>query len=315
MKFFDMKIYYLLLIIIMVLGWNCGSDNTSLDNEETTDTTISSKELKKKKIAQELEENIIKSLPSPLEMTTIVKGSGIYFSKEMLNNTDNLEDYSTSFQKALNLGIYGADLGCINIYGKTHLALGYLSALKTLANDLKVGQFFDFATLKRLSNNRDNIDSILYISTSGFEKMNNYLNSRDRGNISILILVGGWLESLHLATNITSVDLIEHFFEEHPELVERIGEQKIILDDILLLLTVHKKSPGFSGLIEDFEELREIYKGVNITYTYVEPEMKEVDGVLMVEDKSTSIVDISPELLHKITSKVESIRKGIISQP
>lgn len=301
------------LCVISVIGWTCASDNLDRDHEKVIDTIISPVESDQMEMSGEAIENIIQSIPSPLEMTTIIKESGASFFKKMLNETDNVDNYATGFKKAINLGIYGVDLGYINIYEKTHLAFDYLGVVKTLSNELKVGQFFDFSTLKRLAGNSKNIDSILYISTSGFERMNNYLNERQRGNISILILVGGWIESLYIATRATNVDIIDKHLNANRKLKERIGEQKIVLDDIMLLLTVYKNIPGFNTLINDLEELREIYKDVKITYTYEEPEMQEVDGMLIVVDKSTSTVEMNPEQRKQIMIKVNSIRNNIIN--
>jgi len=295
-----------------MLGIACTSNISDQEDEILADTAVVAKESRQMELSNEVVKGVIKKTPSPLELTNIVKGSGIYFSKEMLNSTDHLENYLTGYQKALNLGVYGADLGCINIYEKTHLSIGYIDAVKTLADDLKVGQFFDFATLRRLVDNSDNVDSLLYISTRGFQQMHDNLYERGRSNISILVLVGGWLESLYIATYITSGDIAEHFFEEYPELINRIGEQKIALDNIIILLNAIENNPGINQITVGFEELRDIYRNVKITYVYEEPEMEEVDGALVVRDKSTITVDITPEQLYDISAQVQTIRDQII---
>jgi len=283
----------------------------------TDDDDILREEEKKEEERQEEMSNdaikdIIRKVPSPLEMANIVKKSGVEFSKDMLSDASNVSEYSTNFQKALNLGVYGADLGCINVYEKTHLSMGYVEAVKKLSDDLKIGQFFDFVTLQRLVNNTKDSDSLLYISTLGFASMHGYLNDRDRSHLSILILVGGWIESLYIAGNITSVDSSANFYEKYPELIERIGEQKLILGDILKLLTQYKDMEGFQDLVDRFTELREIYEWVNIQYTYHDPDISEENGVLIIQDNSEIIVEISPEHLNQILSKVHSMRNRIM---
>ena len=122
----------------------------------------------------------------------------------MLNDPDMVGNYNSIYNKAFNLGVYGTDMGYINLHEKTADVFGYLKAIKGLADDLKVGHFFDLATLKRLTDNSSNMDSLLYISTTGFAKMDNYLKENNRGNISMLILVGGWFESLYISTEVIS---------------------------------------------------------------------------------------------------------------
>ena len=88
------------------------------------------------------------------------------------------------------LGIYGADLGYLNIYGKTGNSVDVLSAIKRLADGLRVGQFFDFETLKRLSTSKSNLDSLLFLSVNSYNQIDNYLRNNDRGSISALMITG-----------------------------------------------------------------------------------------------------------------------------
>src|SRR5690606_14108032 len=105
-------------------------------------------------------------IPSPVEMSALLRAIGVEFQGDILNHTANADKYTTVYKQAINLGIYGADLGYINMYEKTGSSLNYLNAVKTVADQIKVGQFFDFTTLKRLSNNKKNVDSLTYITIS-----------------------------------------------------------------------------------------------------------------------------------------------------
>ena len=289
----------------------CSSPPTA-DEDDIMNAEATKEKAKKEEMSNDAIKDIIRKIPSPLEMSNIVKKSGVAFSKDMLSDANKVSNYSTNFQKALNLGIYGADLGCINVYEKTHLSMGYVEAVKLLSDELKIGQFFDFATLQRLVNNTKDSDSLLYISTLGFASMHNYLNDRDRSHLSVLILVGGWIESVYIAGNITSIDSTADFFNQYPDLADRIGEQKLILGDILNLLTQYEDLPGFGDLVTRFTELREIYERVNIIYKYHAPEIWEEVGMLVVQDKSEITVEIEPEHLKKILSKVQAMRNNIM---
>ena len=99
------------------------------------------------------------SIPSPLQTSILLKSSGANYSKDLLNVTSKLPSYSTEYKKALNLGVYGADLGYVIIYGQTQDALGYLSASKKLAEDINVSGAFDENLMKRFEKNMNNNDS------------------------------------------------------------------------------------------------------------------------------------------------------------
>jgi hypothetical protein len=85
-----------------------------------------------------------------LKIAALLKKVGAPFSQGSLANPNDLSRITTENQQALHLGIYGADLGYLNIYNKRTSVVDYLTAIKNLSEDLRIGQFFDFVTLKRL---------------------------------------------------------------------------------------------------------------------------------------------------------------------
>lgn len=252
-------------------------------------------------ISPEVMEGIILSIPSPVEMSAVIKSSGADYNSQILNSTDNVDKYTTNYKKAFNMGVYGGDLGYINIYEKTYSALNYLSVIKKLADDLKVGQFFDFEMLKRLATNSQNIDSVLYISTSGFNNMDKYLREKKRGNLSVLIVAGAWMEGLYVSTQVIKQ-------KNSKEIIDRIGEQKIVLDNLLLIISAYKADPYFASLLKDYEDIKKEFDKVSITYEYHEPESKEVNGQLVIVDNSRTIVNITDKNVQDITAAVENVR-------
>lgn len=301
MKRTNKKAAFLFLSIGILLGACGGSKNEDIDLEDSTSVK------KNVNISSDVIHEVIKSIPPPVEITSLIKESGVSFRSELLNSTENAPKYTTTYHKALNLGLYGADLGYINLYEKTYQSLQYLDAVRSLANDLNVGQFFDFETIKRLASNDKNIDSIIYISTTSFEKMNDYLAKQQRDNISTLMLMGGWIESMHLASSIGKS-------ENNQELIKRVGEQKVALDQINILVEAFKGNEEFDALIQDIAELKKAYDEVKITYEYHEPVTKEVNGMLVVEDNSTSKIEMSSEQFNAISTKIAEIRKKFINQ-
>ena len=154
-------------------------------------------------ISQEAMGDIIDNISSPVEMAALLKSTGVPFSQKLLASTDRVDDLNTNFKQALNLGVYGCDLGYLNMYEKTGSVINNMTAIKSLANELRIGQFFDFNTIKRLATNNENLDSLMYISVSSFNNMDEYLRQTNRSNISSLIVTGMWVEGMYLATILT----------------------------------------------------------------------------------------------------------------
>jgi len=191
------------------------------------------------------------------------------------------------------------------MYNKTGSVLDYISAIKTLADGIHVGQFFDFSTLKRLVTNNQNLDSLMYISVQNFNQMDRYLTENNRGNLSALIVAGVWIESMYLLGEV---------IKESPnvELSEKIGEQQIILGNLMLLLKNYHRDPDFKNLVDELTEIQILYREVTITYEKLEPELVEVDGALMFKQNDKQFIDISDETLFKIIDKTVKVRNNII---
>jgi hypothetical protein len=219
---------------------------------------------------------------------------------------ENVNNLTTSFQQAFYLGVYAADLGYLNIYNKTNSVIDYITAIKTLADGIKVGQFFDFTTLKRLAQSNQNLDSLMFISVHSFNLMDKYLRTDNRSNLSALMVTGVWIEGLYLATQVAKVD-------PRPELAERIGEQKIIMSDLMLILENYKNDTQFSKLIEDLTVIKDEFSDIVITIQKGDPEAVEENGMLVIVQHDVSKVNITPERLKSIIEKTEQIRNKLIS--
>lgn len=251
-------------------------------------------------------DGILQSIPSPLEISMIIKEAGTIYQRADLNDAAAVSRYSTTYKMALNLGIYGTDLGYANIYGKTQDALDYLNSVKKLADALNIGQFFDYATIKKLAESSNKLDELIQTTTSNFDKINFHLTEQKRENISALLLTGGWVEALYLTT-------VVYQRVKNDVLREKIAEQRIVLDQILLVLDAYKTKPEFPELIKDLNELKKVYEKIQIESSdFVEPTVTEKDGILIVVDNSTSKVNVTDADITKITTLLRSIRNKMI---
>lgn len=258
----------------------------------------------------ELSENVvndmIQNISSPVEMANQIKNSGVAFDQSVLNSADKMKDYNTSFKRAVNLGAYSADLGYINTFNKNGVVVPYLLAVKELADGLNVGQFLDFNTLKRLATNSTNLDSLKLLSVSSFNEMDRYLREQKRSSVSTAIVAGAWVEGIYITCRV-----IEQ--TNDPDLVNRLGEQKDIVSILQIILANYSKSDeNFKQLVNRIDELKRLYDDVRITTEFGEPVSKEVDGMLIIEQKEITHVEITPEQVKDIVEKVKSVRQYVV---
>ena len=279
-----------LFVIAALLLSACGqrpSENLKVDMED-----VEAGELQ---ISSETMSDIIENIASPIEVAAMISSLNIPFSTSYLADPEKLSTNTTSFEMAYSLGALSADLGYLNMYEKTGTAVNYLSSINRLADALQIGQFFDFATIKRLATTSSDLDSLMFISVNSFNNMDDYLRETDRSNLSALMIAGVWMEGLYLATQVAVQNSNE-------DLKSMIGEQKIILNDLLLVLEHYKNETIIAAYIKDLETIKQAYADVKITYEVGEPETIEKDGMLMVVQSETSLVLMSDETLQQIIS-------------
>ena len=299
-----MKIAKLALIALILVA--CGSEKKT--DEQSFLETIDAEKSEGSPGSEAAIAEILQQIPSPLEISVLLKESGKKYNAGYLNSPDNISKYNSNYKKALNLGIYGTNLGYTNIYEQNKDGVSYIGVIKKLADGLSIGQFFDIETIGRLATNSKNLDSLLLITTQNFNSINHYLQTQGRANLSVLLLTGGWLEAVHITCNVAASD------PDNKELQEKIGEQKVILNNIISLLTFYKDTDqNMASLLTDMEELKKVFDKVNITYTYKESTFEIVDGVMVIKDNSSTTIDITLENVNEIRTLLGSIRNKIIS--
>ncbi len=286
--------------------FNCGG-GTKVDDKELAMVDEANKGHEVQKVDHEVIAGIIQAIPSPLEISSLIKESGGEYRKDFLNPAEKLNLYNTSYDQALNLGIYGVNLGYTNIYNKSQDGIYYLDAVSSLAESLNLGQFFDATTLRKLIKHDDNLDSLLLLTTSNFEKINMHLQEKNRSQLSVLLLVGGWIEGLNLLTEVNQI-------HTNDKIRERIGEQKDVLKLLIQLLSYFEHDENIQVVLKDLKELEGIYKTVKIEVIEGDVQMRFDSslGMMIAEDSGYTKVHITNEQIGKIHASVKKIRKKII---
>lgn len=243
------------------------------------------------------------SIPSPMQMAVLLEESKSPYNELLLNDLDRVGDYTSEYKKALNLGIYGTDLGYVSIYKQNSIALKYLSTIEKLTSKLGLEGAFDKDFMSRFERNSTNKDSMMVIVSDAFKKSDNFLKSNNRKSVSALILVGGWIESMYLACNLNT----EH---ANQKILDRIAEQTETLNTIIELLTDYNKKGEWDELITDMEGLKFYFDQITIEYEFMEPLTNAKTKTTTLRHKT--VVSVDSNTLNFINQKIESIRGKVI---
>ncbi|MCC7331062.1 MAG: hypothetical protein IT232_00495 [Flavobacteriales bacterium] len=297
-KLFNFKKQLIIVTCIAIIATSCGGDKPTEETEEVQE------EINPKQ-SQLLEiDGKVFSIPSPIQTATLIKNSGTNYNKDILNIPSNVTKYSTNFKKAVNLGIYGADLGYVTLYEQTQDAISFLTAIKSIGDDLGVSSAFDMELVNRFEKNIGNQDSILSMVSDAYKASDRYLKNNQQNDIGAVILAGGWIESLYFAVNAAKMT-------NNKEIIKRIGEQKNTISNLIKILTPYYSNSDYTPFIDKLIELDDLFSKIEIVYTYVKPTVDAKNKVTTIN--STTEVIISAEQLKAISDKVSQIRTELIN--
>jgi hypothetical protein len=292
----------LMLALAMLSGCQCSNGDSQKAITDVQKDTLETGDTADK--LQRVQE-IFYTIPSPMEMASLLKRTGTKYNSKILNDVNNVVKYSSSKRQALNLGIYGSDLSYASIFNQNQEAIIYLSCAKQLADKLGVTSAFSNETMDRIEGNIENRDSLLDIISDSFYTLDAYLKENDRQNISALVITGGWIEGLYLATSIAASQ------DEVPEdLKKRIADQKYSLGDLLELVKSYQVNGGLNDIIADLESLKKVYDEVDIEVEAGEVTTDEATGVTVIGGSAK--YELSDEQLAAITDRVREIRTSYI---
>ena len=229
----------------------CGGDQPAqdtLDAANGMDSAALSDRMSKSK-------KIFYSIPSPMETAALLKKAGAEYNKNVLNDPNKNSSYTAASKQALNLGVYGADLSYASVYNNTHESMLFTAAAQNLAKQLNISTAFSQETVDRMEANQANRDSLLNIISETYWDMDQYLKTNERENISALMIAGGWVEGLYIATQVAKTN-------DTPELRQRIAEQKLSLGDLIALVSTYQTDePALAGVLADLHALEGLFAG------------------------------------------------------
>ena len=245
------------------------------------------------------------NVPSPIQLAGIIQKVQLPYNKELLNSVNKYQNYTTTFKQALNLGIYGANLGYINVFEQLPDAAAYFGAIRTLSKELGIMNTFNEETMKRIERNNGNKDSLLYIASIMYRESDQYLMDAERNEVGALILAGGWVESLYLLTHIQLAK------DMKPEIKDLIGQQKSALNNLIDILRPHygKISNEYDSFLENLSELAAIFDDINVKYTFKSVKTDEANRITIVDSQTETVID--EQHIETISRKSERLRNDI----
>jgi len=300
----NMLKWNVIALIGLVVGFSsCGEEAKPEENKEKViveddveDTTVLD--------IPELDPDMAYSVPTPNELFTIIKETGVAYDASVLNSPDNREKYTNKKNQALNFGVYFADLAFASSFEEHASILGYFGTIKVLSDELGISNALDAAIYERVETSLENedSDSLMFLSNDTYFQAYSYLEDNERGSTLALIVLGGWIESLYIMTNLGE-------YEEGSNLVARIGEQKLTVGNLMGFMMKYQDDADVAEVMEELADIEELF------WSFEEVEGDDAstsqEGDVYVFSGGSTIV-VSAEQYEKLKELVSDLRNDIV---
>ncbi len=260
----------MLLVFFVVLFSSCNPESDKPDDID---------------IVEEVDE-FVYPIPTPFEITQMLENSGTAFIIDLTNNKENAKSYFSEKSKALNLGVYGADLSYTSTYNMTQETRELLACSRILTDGLEISSMFNESLVGRVEENLENKDSLYKIVSESYYDTFGFLNNNGKGEISVIILAGGWIEGIYLATQLASMSM------EQEQILLGLAEQKITVNSLIPLLENYKDNKDVAEVLDLVKQFKEIFDKV---------EQKD-EALFMNEDTFNELLTLAEEIRAEITA-------------
>lgn len=294
----------IIVAVILAMAGSCGRKGAEPEPFVPSFSTYRVQQVTDEPVPPEKRE-IFYGLLTPIEVCNIFNRLGIPYDEASLNPVTNSENYLSSSKTALNLGVYGVDLGYLKIFRKNQDMFNYMLTVRKLAGRLDIPESYLTEPIRRVESDMDNPDSIMVIMNRAYKKIEDHLRVDGREGVVGLMLIGGWIEALYLATSLTYDEA-----NPDPEVVQKIAEQKYTLNSLLSLMKNYYDDPMVVFYTKKLLFLKRYFDTFNI---YFRTGDLEIDTLRQTLVSSGSEMTITVQTLNNIRDYVAKLRNEIVN--
>ncbi|MFN5416402.1 MAG: hypothetical protein ACK5B9_05050 [Flavobacteriia bacterium] len=204
-------------------------------------------------------EGIAFNIPSPSEQFEIISTLDGTKNIALVNDYNKASSYQGSSSKALNFGVYIADVAYLTSFKETSKYLSYFSKIEKLGNDLGVSKVFSKEMGDKAKKWEGNPDSLFSLSDNTYTRTFQQLVEIEKGNELSLMLAGGWIESMHLILGTSKG------FGKSPKIDAILVDQKIVAENLIDFMLEYQDNADVSAYMTKIGTILDIYKTLDCT--------------------------------------------------
>ncbi len=200
-------------------------------------------------------------LPSSAEVIKMLSDLGVDYLSDISNPVKNVNNYFSNSKRAINIGVYGADLSYATLYDMQQEIINYLGAIRSLTNELNMSKVYDESLYEKLKVNFDNKDTLVAILTDVYN--NTYANLSDNNQqvLALLVVGGSWVEGMYLTTHVSQAAY------NVAGISRVLLEQKQSFELYLEIARPYADDPDLSEFIKLLDPIKQVYEGLSTSLT------------------------------------------------
>ena len=241
-----------LLIISFSLG-SCKDRSAEKKQKAAEDAAI-------KQIPDQIESHVY-PLPTSAEVIRMLTDLEVGYIIGISNPVENTKKYLISTTRAINLGVFGADLSYATLYNQQQQVINYLDAIRSLANELSMSKIYNEDLYTKIKQNFDNKDELVKILTSSFNDTYAYLSDNDQQPLALLVVGGAWVEGMYLTTHVSEAAY------QVAGISKVLLEQKNSFELFLDITKPYMSDPSVSDFVKKLEPVKQVYAGLGSSLT------------------------------------------------
>lgn len=287
---FLVKVQFALITLII---FGCTNNSKNANNDAELDVEVD------KQVANKFESAF--SAPSPEEMLMLFEDSDLDFKADALHDPEKVNEYISSQDLAINLGVYVTDAAYLNMFKQYSGMTNYLESTFKIIDKLDMGGVYLEFDFKKVFKEMDNLDSLIVLSEGVYHAVTNYMTENNNEQQLCLISYGSIVELLFLTfESIPS-------FQPDDAILQHIFDQQMQLASLSEFAMQYSDVPELDDMIKQLNSIEEIL--AEIEHVESETVVAEKDGKLHIGGgKKQSITE---EQFNKLKMTVTDIRKKI----
>jgi hypothetical protein len=222
-------------------------------------------------IENHIESNVY-PLPTSVEVIRMLTQLEVGYIIGIANPVENTKKYFSSTTRAINLGVYGADLSYASLYNIQQEVINYLNAIRSLSNELNMSKIYNEELYEKIKKNFDNRDELVKILTFAFNDTYSYLSENDQQPLALLVVGGAWVEGMYLTTHVSEAAY------QVAGISKVLLEQKKSFELFLEITKPYATDPSLSDFIKLLDPVKKVYEGIGSSLT--EQNIKDITKVL-----------------------------------